>query len=63
MSNTALVFPSNEGPSSARLVIDSKAMRKIRESDLLVGVMETTGELGASNVQCQLNTRFLSKLA
>ncbi len=62
LTNNAFTLPSNEGPSSARIVIDSKAMRKWGENDSLIAVVETSLELGASVLALELNTRVLEKL-
>ena len=47
---------------SARFDIDSKAMRKFKESDVMVGVIEFQSEIGTATVDATLNTRILSKL-
>ena len=44
-----------------RTAIDSKAMRKWKESDVLVGVLEAT-EVGTSVLTAELRSRFLVKL-
>ena len=51
------------GPISAiRIPIDTKAMRKFRESDLLVGVVELGTETGTAAGIFRAETRMLSKL-
>ena len=62
LSNTAFTLPSNEGPGSARIVIDSKAMRKFGEEMALVAVLETLGEVSAATLRTTWNTRVLEKL-
>ena len=44
-----------------RLIIDSKAMRKLHQSDFVVGVLETV-EAGTATMHAELHTRILSKL-
>ena len=44
-----------------RYEIDSKAMRKLDESDVVVGVVEVTDEEGTASLKCVLNTRMLIK--
>jgi len=54
----------NTGPLTMfRFQMDSKAMRKLRISDVVVGVFETSGEIGAATVNVSLNTRMLTLLA
>ena len=48
---------------AARFEIDSKAMRKIKNTDLLIGVAELADEIGTAVVEMQLNTRQLVKLS
>jgi len=48
--------------SSFRMPIDSKAMRKTRATDLLVGVIELGTEVGAATLVFSANTRILDKL-
>ena len=49
--------------SVVRMTIDSKAMRKFKETDVLVGVIETADEIGTSVLKANMNVRLLSKLA
>jgi len=52
------------GPMSAvRIPIDSKAMRKFRQNEVLFGVVSTVVEVGAATMRFQLSSRILSKLA
>ncbi len=44
-----------------RVVLDSKAMRKIHQTDVIIGVVEVT-ELGTATVQFSLTSRLLVKL-
>jgi len=54
----------NTGPASQiRMEIDSKAMRKGHASDVIVGVLEVAGEVGAATLTFGCATRILSKLA
>ena len=46
-----------------RMVIDSKAMRKIKNTDVVTGVVETADEVGSANMTLKMNTRMLTKLA
>ena len=50
------------GSSANRIDIDSKAMRKFKATDVLVGVLETDGEVGAATITAKLNSRLLLKL-
>jgi len=50
------------GVGSVRIPIDSKAMRKIRITDIVVGVIETSVEFGTGVINCSLMTRQLVKL-
>ena len=54
-------FTGNLGATAARIPIDSKAMRKFKQTDNLVGVVETV-ESGTIAVQFRLNCRTLVKL-
>ncbi len=49
--------------SQVRVDIDSKAMRKARTSDVLIGVTELGTEIGAATFQFLAQTRILDKLA
>ena len=53
---------NSDGPANVRIPIDSKAMRKLRAPDVLVGVMQFQTEIGAAVITCKLNTRMLLKL-
>ncbi len=46
----------------ARIVIDNKAMRKFKETDVLLGMFEVHNETGASSVRANLESRLLVKL-
>ena len=48
--------------TTARIVIDSKAMRKIKESDGVVAVIQSEAEIGAVTLKAFLTTRMLSKI-
>ena len=54
---------SSQGASTHRIDIDSKAMRKIKESDVLLGVLETQNEVGSVTFAADLMTRVLLKLS
>ncbi len=49
--------------SQFRMDIDSKAMRKFKESDVLVGVLSVDDEVGAATLTWGLQSRILVKLA
>ena len=52
------------GPGSAiRIPIDTKAMRKFKSTDVLIGVVEMGTEVGTANVQLTAASRVLVKLA
>ena len=56
---------TEEGQSemdASRQVIDSKAMRKWTETDVLVGMIELGVETGAATLKFSANTRILAKL-
>ena len=53
---------NSEGPANVRIPIDSKAMRKWKETDVLVGVFEVDTEVGSAIGTAKLNTRVLVKL-
>ena len=61
-SNSAFVLPANDGPGSYRIPIDSRAMRKWKESDVLVGVAQAVNEIPSTVLRVELNTRILEKL-
>ena len=48
-----------EGAGLARVEIDSKSMRKLPETDLLVGMVSTDSEAGTVTAQFKLITRML----
>ena len=50
------------GGQSVRIPIDSKAMRKLRATDVVVGMLELDDEVGTAILQARLNTRTLFKL-
>ena len=50
------------GPASIRIPIDSKAMRKLGESDTVVGMAQFSVETGTAIAQFNANTRMLFKL-
>ena len=50
------------GPGMVRIPIDSKAMRKIKETDVIVGVFESISEVGTPTVQMNMESRILVKL-
>ena len=60
---TATESFGNAGSSMIRLPIDSKAMRKIKSTDFIVGVLEVSSEVGAAVLGAELNTRHLVKLS
>ena len=47
---------------AVRIPIDTKAMRKLRETDVVVGVIEMGTEIGTATVRYAAQTRMLSKL-
>ena len=47
--------------AQVRIVVDSKAMRKLRATDIQVAVIEAT-EVGASQLHAEISTRSLLKL-
>jgi len=51
---------SNPMTSALRIPIDGKAMRKIKNTDTLVAVLETSVEAGTATLEAQLNTRILT---
>ena len=56
--------PVLRGPlPSQRHIVDSKAMRKFKESDVLVGVLQANSEMGAAAFSFTSNSRVLVKLA
>ena len=53
----------NAGSAQGRVEIDSKAMRKFRATDVIVGVVEMGTEVGAATVHFHARTRMLFKVA
>ena len=53
---------TSTGLSMARFEIDSKAMRKTRASDVIIGVIEVGAEQGAATLEFGATTRLLDKL-
>ena len=51
------------GVSNVRMPIDSKAMRKFKRTDVIVGVIETGTEVGTASLTAKLASRTLAKLA
>ena len=47
---------------AVRVEIDSKAMRKVHQTDFLIGVVELGAETGAATLQFSAETRVLDKL-
>ena len=54
---------ANMGSSQTRIRIDSRAMRKFKSTDVMVGVLAGSDEVGAAVINADLSTRFLVKLA
>jgi len=54
---------SQDIPANVRVDIDSKAMRKIANTDILMGVFSTLEEVGTATVRAQFSSRILAKLA
>jgi len=52
----------NDGAQVIRWVIDSKAMRKIKQTDISIGVIELGTETGTATLLADLNTRELVKI-
>ena len=48
--------------AAARIVVDSKAMRKTHQTDFIIAVLETV-EAGTATAHFELHTRILDKLA
>ena len=46
-----------------RMPIDSKAMRKWGDNEILVGVVEVESEVGTVSIRVAANTRLLLKLS
>jgi len=53
---------NSHGSQTKELQIDSKAMRKIKNTDVLIAVLETAAEVGTAVFNMTLNTRVLLKL-
>ena len=53
----------SQGLGQRLIEIDSKAMRKIKQTDVLFGAVQTANLNGAVSMQTVMNTRFLLKLA
>ena len=53
----------NAGSAQVRFLIDSKAMRKTRQSDVLICVFEAGTEVGTSTLNIDVTSRILDKLA
>ncbi len=52
------------GPSSAlRVPFETKSMRKLKETDVIVGVVELGTEIGTASVDFTARSRILVKLA
>ena len=49
--------------SMARIVVDSKAMRKIKATDVIVGVAEVGTEDGVATMELKMESRALVKLS
>ena len=54
--------PNGGNSDSYRAIIDSKAMRKTHQTDVMIGVIEWHDEVGVVSVESVLQTRHLSKL-
>jgi len=52
----------NGGSSAARIVIDTKAMRKIGLQEVVGAVFETSDEVGTAVLEVYMSTRMLAKL-
>ena len=52
-----------EGPANKVISIDSKAMRKIKATDTILGVIEVENEVGTASLTAKLSTRTLVKLS
>ena len=51
-----------EGSASMRLVVDSKAMRKIKNTDVAVAVLNTETETGSATLNATFRSRMLVKI-
>ena len=52
-----------EGLTNMRLVVDTKAMRKMHATDVTCAVIETAGEVGTVTLAADLSSRMLDKPA
>ena len=60
----ASVTESFRGPmEGVRVEIDSRAMRKTKTTDILIGVVELGTEVGVATIEFSAITRLLDKLA
>ena len=59
----ATTITNSEGSANFKVPIDSKAMRKLHATDVLIAVLETTGEVGVPVMRAYLNSRTLFKLS
>ena len=50
------------GTANVRIPIDSKAMRKLRSSDFIVGALAVVGEVGTAQLNATMQSRMLLKL-
>ncbi len=60
---SAISHAVNTDLSTFRTEIDSKAMRKLKGSDVVIAVFETGAEVGTAVMDVSINTRILSKLS
>jgi len=51
-----------DGSQTIRIPIDSKAMRRIKSTDIQIGVIELGTETGTATLLADLNTRILDKI-
>ncbi len=51
-----------EGPAAVRVAINSKAMRKLGETDTIVAMFQSENEVGAATLNADLVSRILLKL-
>jgi len=58
----AASFPGFGNTGAQVVVVDTKAMRKFKETDVLIGVLSVNQLNGAAALQSVLNTRVLVKL-
>ena len=52
-----------EGSANVRIPIDSKAMRKFKETDVMLAVLEVSAEVGAAVLTAKMVTRVLVKVS